>query len=58
MRGRKAIKYICIDIGMIILLLLLGVSDTLIEALQLVIITDIGIGMIYLIKNVIRKIKK
>ena len=58
MRSRKAMKYICIDIVMVIFLLLLGVSDTLTEALQLVVITDIGIGMIYLIKNVIKKIKK
>lgn len=58
MRVRKAIKYICSDIIMIILLLLFKVADTFIESFQLVVIAEVGIGIINLMTNIIRKIRK
>ena len=58
MRGRKAIKYICVDIIMIILLLLFKVADTFIESFQLVVSADVGIGIINLMVNIIRRIRK
>lgn len=58
MRGRNAIKYICVDVIMIIFLLLFKVADTFIESFQLVVIADVGIGTINLIANIIRKTRK
>lgn len=58
MKVRKAVKYICIDIIMIILLVLFKVADTFIESFQLVVIADVGIGIINLMTTIIRKIRK
>lgn len=59
MNNKRIVNYICSALITIILLLLLKVTDTIIEACQLVLMTYIVIGtidlVIYLIKCTIRK---
>lgn len=58
MWARKVGNYICSAIIMIILLLLFKVTDTFIKSFQVVIITYVGTGIINLMTNIIRKIRK